>query len=233
VTTLLSGAHQEPVAAMVALVYLDRISLSFPSFAISKGNYASLFAMSLVVTAKFLDDWRLRSSDWAQLLSNAVCADVHPAQINRMEIDFLSMLRWKIFVSGQDLQELVDRAEKALCRTRSSGTLVRVKTGVIVETMNLAQLRATQPEPPLRVTRRRSTVLQEVLRAAANLVGVPCGEPISCGEQAPQDSDQSRQERRSTWSGPVNMRSLIPRRRSLDSLLGRHDPQTATPQSVS
>ena len=86
-----------PSSLVLALLYLDRLRKRNPDYLTSISS-ADLFLVSMMVASKFLHDDgeedEVFNDEWAQ------SGGMDAKEMNRLEIEFLSAIDWRIFVKN-------------------------------------------------------------------------------------------------------------------------------------
>lgn len=98
-----------PSSLVLALMYLDRIRKKNPDY-LTTISSADLFLVSMMVASKFLHDDgeedEVFNDEWAQ------SGGMETKEINNLEINFLSAIDWRIFVSSEDFKQAMTRVEQ-------------------------------------------------------------------------------------------------------------------------
>jgi hypothetical protein len=81
---------------VLALVYLDRVVKTHPDFSISNLNIHRLVVTSVMIAAKFFDDVYYSNAYYARV------GGVRLKEMNVLEVRFLELLQWRLFVSPQE-----------------------------------------------------------------------------------------------------------------------------------
>lgn len=100
---------------VLALVYIDRLVKHRPEIAISSLSIHRMLAAATVVGAKYHDD---------EFYSNAYYAKVcglSLKELNRLEYSFANLLRWQLFVSGQEFDAYFSQIFQAMTPTQPTG----------------------------------------------------------------------------------------------------------------
>ncbi|KAG2177471.1 hypothetical protein INT44_007982 [Umbelopsis vinacea] len=85
------------------LVYFDRIARRQSSFVISSFNIHRLLITSLTVASKFVSDVFYANARYAKV------GGLPLAELNRLELDFLFLCNFDLYVRVEDLQEYADQ----------------------------------------------------------------------------------------------------------------------------
>ena len=97
-----------PTSLVLALLYLDRLRTSNPTY-LTTISSTDLFLVSLLVASKFLNDDgeedEVFNDEWA------ISGGLEKKELNRMELDFLSAIDWKIYVTPEDYQQTAESLE--------------------------------------------------------------------------------------------------------------------------
>eukprot|EP00931_Biecheleriopsis_adriatica_P036188 TRINITY_DN20854_c0_g1_i1.p1 TRINITY_DN20854_c0_g1~~TRINITY_DN20854_c0_g1_i1.p1 ORF type:complete len:214 (+),score=42.25 TRINITY_DN20854_c0_g1_i1:71-712(+) len=91
---------------VVALIYIDRLVKMHPEMAVSPLSIHRMLATATLVSAKFLDDVYYSNSFYAK-----VCG-LRPCEMNVLEATFLSLLRWRLFVSEEEFAAYLSQLTK-------------------------------------------------------------------------------------------------------------------------
>merc|ERR1719348_679753 len=106
-----------PNSLVLALLYLERLRRRNPEYLASVSS-ADLFLVSLLVASKFLQDDgeedEVFNDDWA------ASGGMDTKELNRLELEFLSALDWRIYVDNHEFSRTVEKIEtviavRALC----------------------------------------------------------------------------------------------------------------------
>jgi len=84
---------------VLSLIYIDRILKSNPGFKLGALNSHRLLLTSTVVAVKFHDDDHLTNQHYAQVGS------VRIKDFNKMEVEFLKLLDWRVHVNPQEFED--------------------------------------------------------------------------------------------------------------------------------
>ncbi|ORX96622.1 hypothetical protein K493DRAFT_350655 [Basidiobolus meristosporus CBS 931.73] len=102
----------DAVTGIVALIYVYRLKAKLPRTA--QGEYGTshrIFLASLLVASKFL------YGEWG--LSSRAVADISGAfsnsQVNRMELEFLRLLDYDVWVNDVEIKEFLENYKSELC----------------------------------------------------------------------------------------------------------------------
>nr|CAG8441899.1 1693_t:CDS:2 [Entrophospora candida] len=80
-------------AVLLSLLYIHRMKIRNPKIKGQNGSEYRTFTVALMLANKFLDDNTYTNKTWSEVTRIPV------AEINTMEIEFLSALQYKLFVS--------------------------------------------------------------------------------------------------------------------------------------
>jgi len=104
-----------PSSLVLALLYLDRLRKRNPNYLTSISS-ADLFLVSMMVASKFLHDDgeedEVFNDEWAQ------SGGVDTKEMNKLEIEFLSAMDWRIFVKKEEFQDAVKKVERDISMKR-------------------------------------------------------------------------------------------------------------------
>ena len=97
-----------PTSLVLALLYLDRLRTSNPKY-LTTISSTDLFLVSLLVASKFLnddgEDDEVFNDEWA------ISGGLEKKELNRIELDFLSALDWRVYVSPEDYEQTAENLE--------------------------------------------------------------------------------------------------------------------------
>lgn len=88
-----------PECFIIALVYVDRLMTLHEGFVLHSLNFHRLFLTSAMLSTKFYEDKYFNNSFWARV------GGVSVAEMNRQEIQFLSMLQWEFNIKVQSYEQ--------------------------------------------------------------------------------------------------------------------------------
>lgn len=91
---------------MLALVYIDRIIKTNYSFAVSSLNVHRLLIVSVMLAAKFFDDQYYNNAYYAQI------GGVSCEEINSLEVEFLFMINFSLYVSRETYDQYINELTK-------------------------------------------------------------------------------------------------------------------------
>jgi len=98
-----------PSSLVLALLYLDRLRKRNPDYLTSISS-ADLFLVSMMVASKFLHDDgeedEVFNDEWAQ------SGGMDAKEMNKLEIEFLAAIDWRIFVNTEEFQDAVKKVER-------------------------------------------------------------------------------------------------------------------------
>ncbi|XP_063619948.1 protein CNPPD1 [Cydia splendana] len=94
-------ARVSPCALVLALLYLERLRHRNPAY-VAAAAPADLFLVSLMVGNKFLQD---DGEDAETLVAEwAAAGGLTPADLKRLEIDFLNAIEWNVYVNSESFE---------------------------------------------------------------------------------------------------------------------------------
>lgn len=96
VTTILSTTQVTQNVILLALLFIYRLKKSNPGVSGKRGSEFRLFTIALMLGNKFLDDNTYTNKTWAEVSGIAV------QEIHIMEVEFLSNMRYNLFVSTEE-----------------------------------------------------------------------------------------------------------------------------------
>ncbi|KAH8704092.1 hypothetical protein BGW36DRAFT_355471 [Talaromyces proteolyticus] len=96
VTTVLSTTQVSQNVILLALLFIYRLKKSNPGVRGKKGSEFRLMTIALMMGNKFLDDNTYTNKTWAEVSSITV------QEIHIMEVEFLSNVRYNLFVSKEE-----------------------------------------------------------------------------------------------------------------------------------
>jgi len=98
-----------PSSLVLALLYLDRLRRNNPDYLTSISS-ADLFLVSMMVASKFLHDDgeedEVFNDEWAK------SGGLDTKELNKLEINFLSAMDWRVFVKKDEFTGVVERVEE-------------------------------------------------------------------------------------------------------------------------
>ncbi len=114
-TAELSRSTQaSPASLVVALLYLERLRATNPSYVGGGVSSPDLFLVSLMVASKFLhddgEDEEVFNDEWAE------AAGMEASELNRKEIEFLEAIGWSVFVEPKEFERMRSRVETAVAK---------------------------------------------------------------------------------------------------------------------
>jgi len=107
-----------PTSLVLALVYLERLRGSNPTYLHSVSS-ADLFLVSLLVASKLLHDDGEEDEVFNEEWANS--AGMEKKDLNRLEIEFLSNIDWNCYVSPKQFEKMTDRLEKSVIQRQING----------------------------------------------------------------------------------------------------------------
>ena len=116
-------AYAGPTSLVLALIYLDRLKKQNPEY-LRTVSSADLFLISMMVASKFLhddgEDDEVFNDEWAK------SGNIDIKEFNRLEIEFLCAIDWKVNVPTHDFESALIKIEKEISyrevRSRGSAT---------------------------------------------------------------------------------------------------------------
>merc|ERR1712013_732411 len=97
-----------PNSLVLALLYLERLRRRNPDY-LTTVSSADLFLVSLMVASKFLHDDgeedEVFNDEWASR------GGIDTKELNKLELNFLSALDWRIYVDNQEFEKAVNKVE--------------------------------------------------------------------------------------------------------------------------
>jgi len=100
-----------PNSLVVALLYLERLRKRNPDY-LSTVSSADLFLVSLLVASKFLHDDgeedEVFNDDWA------ASGGIDTKELNKLEMQFLCALDWRIYVDDKEFETAVEKIETSI-----------------------------------------------------------------------------------------------------------------------
>lgn len=84
---------------LMSLVYLDRFSTKIPGFGMSTLNVHRLFAVSMLLGAKFSEDYIIANNYWAEV------AGISVDELNELESKFCTYMGFSLFVSDEEVYQ--------------------------------------------------------------------------------------------------------------------------------
>ena len=104
-------ACASPTSLVFALIYLDRLRRNSPDF-LQNISSADLFLVSMMVASKFLyddgEEDEVFNDEWAK------SGQMDVKDFNRLEVEFLAAIDWKVNVSTTDFESALERIEKEI-----------------------------------------------------------------------------------------------------------------------
>jgi hypothetical protein len=85
-----------PECFVIALVYIDRVMKKQPDFTVCKLNIHRLIVTSMMLAVKFFDDVYYSNAYYAKV------GGVKGPEMNVLEIHFLRLIDWQLFVSPEE-----------------------------------------------------------------------------------------------------------------------------------
>ena len=87
-----------PECFVIALVYIDRIMKKQPDFGVCKLNIHRLIVTSMMLAVKFFDDVYYSNAYYAKV------GGVKGPEMNVLELHFLRLIDWQLFVSPEEFE---------------------------------------------------------------------------------------------------------------------------------
>lgn len=123
-----------PTSLILALIYLDRMRSSNPSYLYSVSS-TDLFLVSLLVASKFLHDDgeedEVFNDEWA------TSASMEKKDLNKLELEFLVAIDWNVFVSVEDFKLMTTKLETAVVSRQVNSRGWTTYTDLLVLSRNL------------------------------------------------------------------------------------------------
>jgi len=92
-TKLVENFKCSQEALILAMIYIDRLTVARPKFIIQSKNIHKLMLTAIVLASKFLDDRKHKNEYYAKH------GDVSLKEINKLEVDFLETLEYNLYVN--------------------------------------------------------------------------------------------------------------------------------------
>lgn len=142
-----------PCSLVLALLYLERLRSSNAQY-LNSISSTDLFLVSLLVASKYLNDDgeedEVFNDEWA------TSGGLEKKELNRMELDFLSAIDWKIYVSQQDYESTAEQLEYVVAfkevEKRPNGSTTYSELSVLSYSLDLVQLWEVFYEYTIKVT---------------------------------------------------------------------------------
>jgi len=104
-----------PTSLVLALLYLDRLRGSNPAYLTSgKVSSSDLFLVSLMVASKYLyddgEEDEVFNEEWA------ASGGKSRKELNKLEIEFLTSIDWRIHVTPRDFEAMAETIERAVAK---------------------------------------------------------------------------------------------------------------------
>lgn len=128
-----------PSSLVLALLYLDRLRKRNPEY-LTTISSADLFLVSMMVASKFLHDDgeqdEVFNDEWAQ------SGGMDTKEINKLEIEFLSAIDWKIFVNTEDFKKSMTSVEQdiAMKEVSDRGWVTYTELAVLSQHPGVAEM---------------------------------------------------------------------------------------------
>uniref|UniRef100_A0A1B0BXV7 Protein CNPPD1 n=1 Tax=Glossina palpalis gambiensis TaxID=67801 RepID=A0A1B0BXV7_9MUSC len=100
-----------PAALIMALIYLDRLNVTDPSY-VRRITPHELFIVSMMISTKFYigHDEEIYLSDWAD------DGNISENHLKQLELEFLCAIDWNIYISNEQFFDKLTKVEKTLAR---------------------------------------------------------------------------------------------------------------------
>merc|ERR1719273_2324993 len=150
-----------PSSLVLALLYLDRLRRNNPDY-LTTISSADLFLVSMMVASKFLHDDgeedEVFNDEWA------TSGGMDTKELNKLEINFLSAMDWRVFVAKDEFGGAVETVEEdiALREVTARGWATYTELSTLSRQLGLRELirlcaeRPTLPASSLCWARRLS-----------------------------------------------------------------------------
>lgn len=92
-TKLVENFKCSQEALILAMIYIDRLTVSRPKFVIQSRNIHKLMLTAIVLASKFLDDRKHKNDFYAK------SGDLSLKEMNKLEIEFLESLEYNLYVN--------------------------------------------------------------------------------------------------------------------------------------
>lgn len=103
---VLGLTKSEPQCALIAVVYLQRLFKEYPAFEISQINVRRLMFTAMMISSKMIQDIPYSNKYWS-----TISGTYTQVQVNKMEIDMLSLMNWNTIVDKEELDQLVSTTQ--------------------------------------------------------------------------------------------------------------------------
>jgi len=110
---------------VLAIVYIDRVLQTHPTFVVSQLNVHRLFITALVVACKFHDDFYFSNKYYS------VVAGVSNVELNALEAKFCKLLSWKLFVKPDEYEHYHQSVLKAATQAGEPWVAYMPSTGIL------------------------------------------------------------------------------------------------------
>ncbi|XP_055928351.1 protein CNPPD1-like [Argiope bruennichi] len=110
------AARISPCAMIIAMIYLERLQIKNNEY-LENVSPPGLFVVTMLVASKFLfedEEDIVTNQMWAEVLNFDV------KELNSLEHDFLSAIKWKVFVSKSEYLRWLDDIERVIAIKQSS-----------------------------------------------------------------------------------------------------------------
>merc|ERR1719242_571148 len=128
-----------PSSLVLALLYLDRLRRNNPDYLTSISS-ADLFLVSMMVASKFLHDDgeedEVFNDEWA------TSGGMDTKELNKLEINFLSAIDWRVFVKKDEFLKVVETVEEeiALKEVRQRGWATYTELATLSRSVGVREL---------------------------------------------------------------------------------------------
>lgn len=123
-----------PTSLILALLYLDRLRNSNPTYLHSISS-TDLFLVSLMVASKFLHDDgeedEVFNDEWA------TSASMEKKDLNKLEIEFLVAIDWNVYASNDDFHRMTRQLETVIASRQVASRGWTTYTDLLVLSRNL------------------------------------------------------------------------------------------------
>ena len=85
---------------IIALIYIQRLLKYISDSFISETNAHKLMLVSCLIATKYIEDLPYNNTQWARV------GGISLAELNTLELHTLESLRWRLFVSQQELERI-------------------------------------------------------------------------------------------------------------------------------
>jgi hypothetical protein len=110
-----------PECFVMSLIYIDRIMKRRPDFVVCKLNIHRLVITAMMLAVKFYDDIYYSNAYYAKV------GGVKSNEMNILEIQFLKLIEWHLFISNEEFELYKRNVQIAV----SGGTPSRQQSGIL------------------------------------------------------------------------------------------------------